>query len=117
MLVHLNSMKIILPITCVLLTLGFISFSNASDTATPKTPQAQIVKTPEEKAKAAELAKTYPLTTCPVSGDKLGAMGETIDTLYQGQLIRFCCKGCIKSFNKNPDKYLKEIDAAKKTSV
>ncbi|MEI7720517.1 MAG: hypothetical protein WCJ23_00875 [Verrucomicrobiota bacterium] len=110
-------MKIILPLTCVLLTLGFISPSNASDTATPKTPQAQIVKTPEEKAKAAELAKTYPLTTCPVSGDKLGAMGETIDTLYQGQLIRFCCKGCIKSFNKNPDKYLKEIDAAKKTSV
>jgi YHS domain-containing protein len=110
-------MKIILPLTCALLTLGFISFSNASDTAAPKPPQAQIVKTPEEKAKAAELAKTYPLTTCPVSGDKLGAMGETIDTLYQGQLIRFCCKGCIKSFNKNPDKYLKEIDAAKKPAA
>ena len=101
-------------LTCALLTLGFISLSNASDTATPKTPQAQIVKTPEEKAKATELAKTYTLTTCPVSGDKLGGMGETIDTLYQGQLIRFCCKGCVKSFNKNPDKYLKEIDAAKK---
>ena len=104
-------------LTCALLTLGFISPSNASDTATPKTPQAQIVKTPEEKAKATELAKTYNLTTCPVSGDKLGGMGETIDTLYQGQLIRFCCKGCIKSFNKNPDKYLKEIDAAKKPAA
>lgn len=104
-------------LTCALLTLGFISPSNASDTATPKTPQAQIVKTPEEKAKAAELAKNYPLTTCPVSGDKIGDMGETIDTLYQGQLIRFCCKGCIKSFNKNPDKYLKVIDAAKKPAA
>ncbi|MFA9196864.1 MAG: hypothetical protein ACEQSM_04540 [Aliarcobacter sp.] len=110
-------MKIILLLTCALLTFGFISFSNASDTATPKAPQAQIVKTPEEKAKATELAKTYPLTTCPVSGDKIGDMGETIDTLYQGQLIRFCCKGCIKSFNKNPDKYLKEIDSAKKPSA
>ncbi len=93
-----------LLLTCALLTLGFISFSKASDAAAPKAPQAQIVKTPEEKAKATELAKTYPLTTCPVSGDKIGDMGETIDTLYQGQLIRFCCKGCVKSFNKNPDK-------------
>jgi len=104
-------------LTCALLTFGFISLSNASDTATPKTPQAQIVKTPEEKAKAAELAKTYTLTTCPVSGDKIGDLGEPIDTLYQGQLIRFCCKGCIKSFNKNPDKYLKVIDAAKKPAA
>jgi len=110
-------MKTILPLTCALLTLGFISFSNASDTAIPKTPQAQIVKTPEEKAKAAELAKTYPLTTCPVSGDKLGGMGETIDTLVDGKLVRFCCKGCVKSFNKNPDKYLKVIDSAKKPSA
>ena len=50
-------------LTCALLTLGFISVSNASDTAAPKAPQAQIVKTPEEKAKATELAKTYTLTT------------------------------------------------------
>ena len=107
----------ILILTCGLLTLGFISFSNASDTVAPKPHQAQIVKTPEEKAKAAELAKTYTLTTCPVSGDKLGGMGETIDTLYQGQLIRFCCKGCVKSFNKNPDKYLKVIEAAKNPSA
>ncbi len=106
-----------LILTCALLTLGFISVSNASDTTAPKAPQAQIVKTPEDKAKATELAKTYTLTTCPVSGDKIGVMGETIDTLYQGQLIRFCCKGCVKSFNKNPDKYLKAIDAAKKPSA
>ena len=107
----------LLLLTCALFTFGLVSFCNASDTAAPKPPQAQIVKTPEEKAKATELAKTYTLTTCPVSGDKLGGMGETIDTLYQGQLIRFCCKGCIKSFNKNPDKYLKVIDAAKKSAA
>ena len=107
----------LLLLTCALFTFGLVSFCNASDTAAPKPPQAQIVKTPEEKAKATELAKTYTLTTCPVSGDKLGGMGETIDTLYQGQLIRFCCKGCVKSFNKNPDKYLKVIDAAKKPSA
>jgi YHS domain-containing protein len=42
-------------------------------------------------------------------------MGETVDAMYDGRLIRFCCKGCVKSFNKNPEKYLKEIDSAKKS--
>ncbi|NDC80708.1 MAG: hypothetical protein EB090_05510 [Verrucomicrobia bacterium] len=79
--------------------------------------KAQIAKTPEEKAKAEEQAKTYPLKTCLVSGDNLGGMGETIDCLYQGKLIRFCCKGCIKSFNKNPDKYLQELGTAKKPAA
>lgn len=84
----------------------------------PASPaKAQIAKTPEEKAQAAEQAKTYPLTTCLVSGDKLGGMGETIDCLYEGKLVRFCCKGCIKSFNKNPDKYLPELNSAKKPSA
>lgn len=99
------------------LLLAFLPFGYAQESKPPAPQKAQIVKTPEEKAKATELAKTYTLTTCPVSGDKIGGMGETIDTLYQGQLIRFCCKGCVKSFNKNPDKYLKEIDAAKKPAA
>ena len=99
------------------LLLAFLPFGNAQDSKPPTPQKAQIVKTPEEKAKAAELAKTYPLTTCPVSGDKLGGMGETIDTLVDGKLVRFCCKGCVKSFNKNPDKYLKEIDSAKKPAA
>jgi hypothetical protein len=85
--------------------------------ASTEVPKAQIAKTPEDKAGVAEQAKTYPLTTCLVSGDKLGGMGETIDCLYGGKLVRFCCKGCIKSFNKSPDKYLKELDSAKKPSA
>jgi len=107
--------KAYLLLTCLLL--GSFSSGHSEENKSPASNSAQIVKTPEDKAKAADLAKTYPLTTCPVSGDKLGAMGETIDTLYQGQLIRFCCKGCVKSFNKNPDKYLKAIDAAKKPAA
>ena len=83
----------------------------------PEAAKAAIVKTPEEKTQAAEQAKTYPLKTCLVSGDNLGGMGETIDCLYQGKLIRFCCKGCIKSFNKNPEKYFKELEAAKKPAA
>lgn len=99
----------------VCLLLGSLSLSHSEENKFPAPKTAQIVKTPEEKAKAAELAKSYPLSTCVVSHDALGGMGETVDTLYDGRLIRFCCKGCVKSFNKNPEKYLKEIDSAKKS--
>ena len=101
----------------ICLLLGSFSSGHSEEIKSPAQKSAQIVKTPEDKAKAADLAKSYPLTTCVVSHDGLGGMGETVDTLYEGRLIRFCCKGCVKSFNKNPDKYLKELDAAKKPAA
>ena len=100
-------------LTCLLLASLSLGQAEENKASAPKT--AQIVKTPEEKAKAADLAKSYPLTTCVVSHDSLGGMGETVDAMYDGRLIRFCCKGCVKSFNKKPEKYLKEIDSAKKS--
>ena len=57
----------------------------------------------------------YPLSTCPVSGDKLGEMGAPYVFVYQGQEIKFCCPDCKKDFLKDPQKYLNQIkaDAAK----
>ena len=78
--------------------------------------QAVLVKTPEEKAKAETLIPSYPLKTCLVSGDSLGGMGDTVNALYGDRLIRFCCKGCIKSFNKNPRQYLPKLESAKTNS-
>lgn len=67
----------------------------------------------EEKAKTEPAKDTYPLTTCVVSGDKLGGgMGEPVKFNYNGREIRFCCQGCIAEFKKNPEKYLKILDAA-----
>jgi len=74
-----------------------------------------------DKTDSAWLAKAkaeYPLTTCTVSGDKLGGdMGAPNDFIYKQEgrpdrLIRFCCKDCLNDFNKNPDQYLKKIDDA-----
>lgn len=68
---------------------------------------------------SAESIAAYPLTTCVVSGDKLedGDMGPPINFVYKQEgkpdrLVRFCCKGCIKDFKKDPAKYLKMIDDA-----
>jgi len=75
--------------------------------------QALIAKTPEEKAKVEAIIPSYPLKTCFVSDDKLD---DPVDTLYGDRLLRFCCKGCVRSFNKNPSKYLPKLDALEKSS-
>jgi YHS domain-containing protein len=55
------------------------------------------------------------LTTCPVSGDKLGGdMGAPFEFEYKGQEVKLCCKNCKKDFDKNPSKYMKKIRAADK---
>jgi YHS domain-containing protein len=54
------------------------------------------------------------LTTCPVSGDKLGEMGKPVVIVYKDQEVKFCCKDCKKDFDKDPAKYMKKIRAADK---
>ncbi len=58
--------------------------------------------------------KPYPLKTCIVSGEKLGSMGKPAVLVVDGQEVQFCCKSCLKDFNKDPQKYLKEIAAKAK---
>ena len=70
---------------------------------------APLVSFADEKPAAKP--KPYPLKTCIISGDKLGEMGEPFVYVYEGREIKFCCKGCLKDFKKDPAKYLKKIDA------
>ncbi len=65
--------------------------------------------------------KPYTLTTCVVSGEKLdGDMGKPFVYIYKnkkfkddaGREIKFCCKSCLKDFNKDPAGYIKKLDAA-----
>ncbi len=56
--------------------------------------------------------KPYTLTTCPVSGEKLGEMGKPYVITNDLREIKFCCKDCSKDFKKDPAKFLKKIDEA-----
>jgi YHS domain-containing protein len=56
------------------------------------------------------------LTTCPVSGEKLGEMGKPDVFVYQGQEVKLCCSGCKKDFDNDPAKYLAKIRAADKSA-
>ena len=55
----------------------------------------------------------YPLKTCLVSGEDLDSMDERVSTVYQGQVFEFCCKPCLKKFNKEPAKYQAMLAAGK----
>jgi YHS domain-containing protein len=66
----------------------------------------------EEKSKAAG-DPNYPLKVCVVSGEKLGSMGAPYIHKHDGKEVQLCCKGCLKDFNKDPEKYLAKIAAAK----
>jgi hypothetical protein len=66
-----------------------------------------------DKAWIADQTKSYPLEVCPVSGEKLGSMGDPINRLYGTTLVRLCCKGCNKAFDKNPAKYAKQVKDAR----
>jgi hypothetical protein len=75
---------------------------------------AKFIKKQDEMIIARELPG-YPLETCVVSGDKFGGdMGPALDVVYEGRLVRLCCKGCIKNLEADPAKYLAKIDAAAK---
>jgi len=54
-------------------------------------------------------AENYPLTTCVVSGEELGGMGEPVDYDHNGTLVKFCCKNCIPKFQADPETYLRKL--------
>ena len=68
-----------------------------------------------DKAVIAAQGKDYPLTTCPVTKEKLGGdMGEAKDMVVAGRLIRLCCNGCKEDVEKDPAKFIAMVDAARK---
>jgi YHS domain-containing protein len=55
------------------------------------------------------------LKTCPVSGEKIGGdMGKPYTFVYQGQEVNLCCPMCKAKFDKDPNAYIKIIQAADK---
>ena len=108
----MNATKLLLALILAAgpsLALAATKHSHADKPAAPAAPDAAWLA----KAKA-----DYPLKTCVISDDSLGGdMGETIDYVYKQEgkpdrLVRFCCEKCLPKFQKDPAKYLKEIDDA-----
>lgn len=56
--------------------------------------------------------KPYPLETCIVTNEPLGSMGDPVVHVHEGQEVKFCCKGCVKKFTKDPAKFLIKLEQA-----
>src|SRR6266850_5455656 len=95
MLVNFNTMKTLKPFIVAVLLASFVT-----------APLAAFSKDKDAKAKA------YPLTTCVVSGEKLGEMGKPYTFKHEGREIQLCCKSCLKDFKKDPAKYVKKVEEA-----
>ena len=61
----------------------------------------------EEETEANSKAVEVGNKICPVSGDKVGEMGDIVKYEYNGKIYNFCCKACVKDFKKDPEKYSK----------
>jgi hypothetical protein len=84
-----------------------VSMGAQPGSAKPEQPAKQ---TDGSKAKTAP--EPYPLSTCPISGGKLGSMGDPIVKIYEGREVRFCCNACPPKFEKDMAKNVAKLDSA-----
>jgi YHS domain-containing protein len=54
------------------------------------------------------IAKIGDKTSCPISGEEFVVTAESPKVAYEGKTYYFCCAGCEKKFQENPQKYLKK---------
>ena len=81
-----------------------------------KKDPAAFMKKLDVAAQQAAKDHPYKLTTCLVSGEKLGGdMGKPFVFVYADKEIKLCCSSCLADFKKDPDKFLKKLEPAKET--
>ncbi|MDP7069960.1 MAG: hypothetical protein QF561_01265 [Phycisphaerales bacterium] len=68
----------------------------------------KVIRQLDEAAASAQRAD-YPIDTCVVTGQTLGSMGAPVELIAGGRLVRFCCGGCLYSFDADPAKYLAKL--------
>ncbi len=78
----------------------------------PDNPEALAKQDEDSAASQPEKIQSDPylLDTCPVSGQKLGSMGDPIVKMIDGREIKFCCGGCVGQFEENKAKFFAQID-------
>lgn len=100
--------------------------SGGGSTAPSSASTSQPIPTPltyPEQQPAADFSATTPVSTqrfegpsaptnadsqfCPVTGARLGSMGEPVPVNIDGRIVHVCCSGCVTKLKQNPQKYLR----------
>lgn len=106
----MNSILSSRSVVAFLCTCG-VAFS-ASIAAQPGDAKPAQPAKQTEGSKAKTAPEPYPLSTCPISGGRLGSMGDPIVKVYEGREVRFCCNACPPKFEKDLAKNLAKVDEA-----
>lgn len=105
--------RIVLLLTPILLLAGFaLAQKPAAAPAAPQKPADTVPAKPvNPDAKVISSQKpSYPLDTCPISHGKLGGMGEPVDMVVDGHLVRLCCPKCKPGVEKDKVAIFKSIE-------
>jgi len=52
---------------------------------------------------------------CPVTGAKLGSMGDSIKVLVDGRPLYLCCQGCVAKVKNAPENYLLKLTQSRRS--
>ena len=81
-----------------LLTSNGLFAQSASKSSTEK-----IEKAKQDTVQTTEVKQTV----CPVMGNEIN---KEVYADYNGKRVYFCCQGCLSTFKKNPEKYMKKLE-------
>jgi YHS domain-containing protein len=82
----------------------YVGRNRGTDTATSNPPPPAPSPLSEEDRQLIEKQKV-----CPVSGGKLGDMGDPYRTEVEGRTVFVCCPSCTGALKKDPAKYLEKL--------
>lgn len=90
----------------ILLGSGVVTVSPVKAQQDNAAPAGEEKTAPEAVKKQG--AEIKPQTTCPVMG---GAIDKNLYVDYNGKRVYMCCKGCEGALKKDPEKYIKKLEA------
>ena len=103
--------RIALMLAPLVLLAGFALAQKPADKAPQKPADTAQAGGTDAKVIKFQLP-SYPLDSCPISGEKLGGMGEPVNMVVDGHLVRLCCGSCKKGVEKDKAVVIKKIEEA-----
>jgi len=85
---------------------GLLVTSGAAVSAASAAPAKAAAKQAAPKVFSAP-QKVGTKATCPVTGEEFTISKDTEHSEHKGKHVYFCCPGCKKPFDKDPEKYTK----------
>lgn len=87
------------------IVLAFVLILSFADVTFAQEKEKKETKTEVKKEEKAA-SKTPFNSVCPVSGEEIDG---DITTTHEGKTYALCCKRCLKKFEKDPEKYIKNL--------